>query len=146
MRIMCDTNVLVRSAISPTGSARELIHHIERSHVLLTSIAQLRELLDVLRRPSIVALHKLDERGIRRIVTKYSKSAEVIPLPPYIPPIVAADPKDNPIVATAIAGAANVFCTLDRHLRAASVVSYFAEHGVRVLTDAELLRELRQTP
>jgi predicted nucleic acid-binding protein len=58
MRIVCDTNVLVRAALHPSGLAAELLHLIHRDHVSLTSTPLLAELLEVLRRDHIRALHR----------------------------------------------------------------------------------------
>jgi putative PIN family toxin of toxin-antitoxin system len=146
MRVMCDTNILVRAALSPAGSASELLRLVALEHVLVTSSVQLVELLDVLRRPSIAALHKLDDHGIRRFITRLYKLAVVVPLPALIPQVVPGDPKDNAIVMTAIAGEAAVLCTLDRHLRIAQVREHCDRQGVRIRTDAELLAELRPPP
>ena len=57
--------------------------------------------------------------------------------------IVSADPDNDPIVQLALAGMADVLCTLDRHLRADEVRGFCLAHGVRILTDRELLEELR---
>ncbi len=146
MRVMCDTNILVRAALSPGGAASELLRIFAIDHVLVTSSAQLAELLNVLRRPAITALHKLDDHGIRRVITRLYKLSAVVALPTEIPQIVRADPKDNPIVMTAIVGRAEVLCTLDRHFREAEVQEYCRRQGVRILTDAETLAELRMPP
>ena len=143
MRIMCDTNVLVRAALSPGGAASELMRMIALDHALITSSAQFAELLDVLRRPAIVALHKLGERGIRRYISRIFKLARVVTLPAEIPLIVAHDPKDNPIVMTAISGNAEFLYTLDRHLRTAQVIEYCRTYGVEIISDADLLARLR---
>jgi len=37
MRIVCDTNVLVRAALHPNGLAAELLSHIRHGHVAVTS-------------------------------------------------------------------------------------------------------------
>jgi predicted nucleic acid-binding protein len=58
--------------------------------------------------------------------------------------IVAADPDDDPIVATAINSGAGYLCTLDRHLRTTAVVNFCAGHGVEVISDIELLARLRR--
>ncbi len=47
------------------------------------------------------------------------------------------------LVAAAVVGRADVVCTLDRHLRAPLVQAYCATFQIRVLTDVELLDELR---
>jgi putative PIN family toxin of toxin-antitoxin system len=143
MRVMCDTNVLVRAVLSPQGAAAELLRRIALDHTLVTSTYQLTELLEVLRRPAISSLHGLDEHGIRRFVARLYKLAVVVPLPPDVPQVVLRDPKDIPILATAVAGSASVLCTLDRHFHEAEVAAYCTSLGVRILPDAELLSELR---
>ena len=66
----------------------------------------------------------------------------VLPAAPPLP-VVSHDPNDDPIIATALAGPADVLCTLDRHMHHASVRSFCAAQGIRVLTDIELLSVLR---
>lgn len=60
-----------------------------------------------------------------------------------IQPTIPHDPKDDPILATAIVGQASVLCTLDRHFRQADVRAFCEAHSLRVLSDVELLAELR---
>lgn len=143
MRVMCDTNILVRTVISPYGPAGDLLRIVARDHSLVTSLHVLTELYDVLRRPKIRKLHKLRDARIRRVVSRFYKLATLVPLPSPMPVTVPQDPKDNPIVMTAIAGQAEVLCTLDRHLHEPSVFALCASQGVRVIRDAELLTELR---
>src|SRR5258708_3928845 len=44
-------------------------------------------------------------------------------------PVVLADPNDDPVVYTAIAGRADVLCAVDRDFYAADVVSFCRERG-----------------
>jgi putative PIN family toxin of toxin-antitoxin system len=143
MRIMCDTNVLVRTVLSPNGAAAELLRLIAREHSLVVSEPVLRELYDVLRRPRIRTLHRLSDPRIRHIISNIYKLGTLVPLPAALPSAVPLDPKDDPIVMTAIVGRADVLCTLDRHLHDAAVTALCAGHGVRVLRDVDLLAELR---
>ena len=55
MRIVCDFNVLVRTAINPTGLAKELLSEIRTAHTLVVSLPLLAELLEVLRQPKITS-------------------------------------------------------------------------------------------
>jgi predicted nucleic acid-binding protein len=57
--------------------------------------------------------------------------------------VVAADPADNPVLATAVAGKADVLCTLDRRFAAAEVRDFARAHEIELMNDAELLRRLR---
>lgn len=57
--------------------------------------------------------------------------------------IVPGDADDNPVLAAAIAGNADVLCTRDRHFDHPDVRSLCEAHSIRVLSDLELLEELR---
>jgi predicted nucleic acid-binding protein len=71
----------------------------------------------------------------------------MISVPPdTVDAIVPNDPKDDPIVATAVAAKADVICTLDRHLHHEQVVSFCQRRKIEIVTDLELLRMLRPEP
>jgi predicted nucleic acid-binding protein len=60
MRVVLDTNILVRAAKNATGPARELLRSFEsEDHVLVLSSFILIELLRVLDYPRVRALHRL---------------------------------------------------------------------------------------
>src|SRR5437762_13920386 len=100
MRIVCDTNVLVRAAINPNRLAGELLRQIRASHVLLSSLPLLAELLTVLRRPAMQKLHGFDERGMRRFIRSLYKAATIVVVPQPIPRIVPDDPNDDAVLRT----------------------------------------------
>ena len=142
MRIVIDTNVLVRVFMSPQGPAAELLSRIAADHRLIVSSTILSEVYDVLQRSSIRRLHRLDDSQIRKAISRLYKLGAVVSLPPNVPQIVPHDPKDDPIVMTAIVGQASFLCTLDKHLRCQEVVDYCAGHGIKVVSDVELLQLL----
>ncbi len=89
-------------------------------------------------------MHGWDDTKIAQYVADLQGGALVVqPADESIPRTVPHDPNDDPIVATALAGQADVLCTLDHHLHHADVLAYCASHGIRVLTDSELLAEFR---
>ncbi len=143
MRVALDTNVLVRALISTHGPAAELLAHLIAEGSLVISLAILSELYDVLKRPQIRRLHRLSDAQIRRAVSRLYKLATVVSLPPDFPQIVPHDPKDDPIVMTAIVGQATVLCTLDKHLHAQAVIDFCAEYNIRILTDVTILEEMK---
>jgi putative PIN family toxin of toxin-antitoxin system len=143
MRIVCDTNVLVRAAINPNRLAGELLRRIRASHVLLESLPLLAELLTVLRRPAMQKLHGLDERGMRRFIRSLYKAATIVVVPQPIPRLVPDDPKDDAVLLTAIGGKASQLVTRDKHLSHPDVLALAATHGLRIITDDALLAELR---
>jgi putative PIN family toxin of toxin-antitoxin system len=141
-----DANVLVRAAMSPGGPAAVLQSLLlQPEHELVASTWLLHELEDVLGRPRLRAYHKFNDARIRQIVLQLDSFAArvVIGSPPSV--IVENDPGDDPVVLTAMAGEADVICTLDKHLHAASVSAFCAQNGIRILTDVELLSELKPT-
>ena len=66
MKILLDTNVLVRAAITPEGLAQKLLSHIEQGdeRVLIVSSHILDEVADVLRRSHIQKRWPLTEDDI----------------------------------------------------------------------------------
>lgn len=114
MRVLLDTNVLVRATGASAGPAQALLLRLAAPpHALVLSAF----LLDELRR--------------------------VLAYPRMLSQTVLHDPDDDPMVACAVYGRADVLCTLDRHLHVHDVRAYCAPFKIRVLTDAELLAELR---
>ena len=146
MRVVIDTNVLVRATpASQGGPAREVLERLlSGSHILITSAPLIAEVVDVLRRSSLRRLHGMSDNRITEFIATLESSSDVFALPTTIPALVPHDPKDNAVLATAIVGRAEVICTLDRHLRHSQVLAVCQAHGIRILSDIELLNELRQ--
>lgn len=147
MRIVLDSNVLARAASPVLGPAREvLIRCSEEPHVLLLSAFMVSELRRVLGYDRVRKMHGLDDAGIERYVLDVESAASIVTIPVTSQGgIVIGDPKDDPIVHTAVAGVAEFLCTRDRHLHHNEVVQYCKTHGIEVLDDVELLARLRGT-
>lgn len=143
MKIVCDTNVIVRAAINPNGLASELLRRIRLSHALVASYPLLAETLNVLRRPRIQSLHGRDEHGIRRFVTSLYKVAIIVQVPRSLPRLVPRDPKDDSVLITALGGQANILTTRDEHFFDPGVLAFASAHGLRIVRDDQLLVELR---
>lgn len=146
MRVVLDTNVLVRSTKNATGPARELLSLLQADpHVIVISREILVELVRVLDYPRLVQQHRLTPEERREFAAGLDTAAEHVTLPAGVPAAVSTDPDDNFVVQTAVAGNVDVICTRDRHLLHANVQAYCARFGIRVLRDTELLDELRQS-
>ena len=145
MRIVLDSNVLARAARPVRGPAREaLLRCTEEPHVLVLSAFIVSELRRVLRYERVRKMHGLDDAGIERYVADVESAALIVALPVTSQEaIVARDPKDDPIVHTAVAGAAEFLCTRDRHLHDAEVTAYCRARGIEVVDDVALLARLR---
>lgn len=145
MRVLLDTNVLVRVLLEPTGPAAKLLAFLDTPHVLVTSPYQLLELARVLRYPHLRARHQLSDSALDAFVVQLEQAATVVSPPEtfQLPPVLT-DPKDHPILVTVIAGQVEVLCTRDKHFRSPAALSFFAEHGVEIASDLDLLGRLQR--
>jgi predicted nucleic acid-binding protein len=62
--------------------------------------------------------------------------------PVILEPIVLGDPNDDPVLYTALAGQADVLCTLDNAFYAPEVIEICRKQGISVMNDVELLRRI----
>lgn len=145
MRVVIDANVLARAVYGVGGPAEVAVSLVTQSpHTLMLSPFIVNELRRVLRYPRLQRVHELGDLKIDELVDDLEASATVIALGEQdVIPIVTQDANDDPIVATAVAGKADILCTLDKHFFQPDVVNYCQSHGIRVLTDVELLHLLR---
>jgi hypothetical protein len=143
MRIVLDTNVLARAFGNTTGPAAALLQMLRvTNHELILSTHILSEVDRVLRYKRLRRRHGRHDPDIDvylDLLRTIGITVEPLPLT-----AVPDDPDDDAVVGTALSGKADVLCTLDRHIRRPEVMEFLAAHGVRVLTDVELLAELRQ--
>lgn len=143
MRVLVDTNVLARAAAGPPGPAYELVQHTtEHEHVLILSPFLLDELARVLRYPRMRPLHSLSDEEIEQFITDLVLVAYVVE-PGGASLGISSDRDDDPILAAAYAGQAEVICTRDRHFHEPAVKEYCAANRIEILSDVELLARLR---
>jgi putative PIN family toxin of toxin-antitoxin system len=114
---------------------------IARGHTLLTSGPSLAELARVLRYPRLQALYSLTEEEIYDYVQFLRSASETVDIDQSLR-VPMRDPNDVAILQTAIAGAADLICTLDTDFRDAETVAYCAAAGVEICTDRELSSRL----
>ena len=146
MRVVLDTNILVRAAGDEQGLAGRLLQEIvSGSHVLVSSLYILSEIARVLAYPRLQARWQLSEEIVTEFVSRVGDIAEIV-FTTTPEQIVAADPDDDPIVQTAVLGGIDVLCTRDAHLLDRAVVEYCAGHGIQVMNDIDLYRILTGRP
>lgn len=145
MRIHLDTNILARSAAGPPGLAHELVREATRpEHELLLSRFGADELRRVLKYARLRPMHGLSDEQIDQFVADLALVATLVDPPTDAIVDVSTDADDNYLIAAAVAGGAEVLCTLDRHLLNEKVKAYFRNHDVAIMTDHELLTQLKQ--
>ena len=138
MRIVLDSNILVRAAWKADGLASLLLRSVlEGPHRLIVSAFILGEVVRVLSYPRVQSRWGLGEERIQGHVNRLAAVAEIVE-PSSIDRVVPDDPDDDLVVHTAITGRADVLCTRDSHLLAPLCVQYCALRGVRIVDDIEL--------
>ncbi len=142
MRIVLDTNILVRANAKARGPARELLQLIVSSpfHDLLLSPFILEELERVFSYERVRVSSRLNNEEITEYL-HYLRARDIseVVFPGPAPPIVPSDPDDDPIVHTAIMGRADALCTLNRDFYHPAVRDYCQARGVLIASDVDIL-------
>ena len=135
MRIVLDTNILIGALITKGTPPDRLYQAWLKGEIeLVTSTAQLAEVAAVLARPRLRRYLDADEAA--GIVENIDTRALVLEALPDVN--LSPDPKDNPILATAIAGKADLIVSGDkRHMLALGEVE-----GIPIVTARDALDRL----
>ena len=105
----------------------------------------LGEVARVLAYPRLQSRWGLTDERIQGHVNRLAAVAEIVETT-GADRVVQADPDDDFIVQTAIAGRAEALCTRDSHLLTPEVVEHCRRHAIRVLDDIDLYRTLAGFP
>lgn len=105
----------------------------------------LEELERILAYPRMLKRSGLTAQEIAHYLSDLSERSNlVVPVP--VPQDLLRDPRDEPVLGTALAGRAEVLCTRDLHFWDQRVLAFAAEHGTRIMTDLQLLSLLDASP
>ncbi len=121
MRLVLDTNVLV-AALVADGLCRDLVRKRARAHTLITSPQLLAELAEILQRKFGVEASQVPWLVV------YQERAEVVQ-PEALPEAICRDPDDDWVLATAVAGEAEIIVTGD-----ADLLELRAYRDIRILS------------
>ena len=137
MRVVLDTNILIGTLITRGTPPDSLYQAWLRGEIeLVTSTAQIRELADVLARERLQRFLDADEAAA--IVENIGSRAVILDELPSVSH--SPDPMDNQILATAIAGGADLIVSGDKkHMLALRDVD-----DIPIVTAREALELLRQ--
>jgi putative PIN family toxin of toxin-antitoxin system len=128
--------------VKATGSARRLLEMIlAGSHELVLSEFLLQETTRVLQYPRLQKLYPLTSEDITEHIDLLRAHSDLV-APVVFRPVVLADPNDDPVIYTAVAGRADVLCAMDRDFYAPDVVGFCREQGIEIMNDVQLLQML----
>ena len=137
MRIVLDTNIFVSALISGEGFPGQLLAAVKRERItLVTSAYQVDELRDVLARERLKPYIRPEEADdllyhLEAVGTVVDKLPEVS---------LSPDPKDNPILATAVAGAADLLVSGDKD----DMLALGQVEGIPIVTARDAVGRLRR--
>jgi putative PIN family toxin of toxin-antitoxin system len=109
VRVFLDTNVLV-SAFATRGLCADVLRLVLAEHTLVTSDVVVRELERVLRSRIRLPRTKVED------IVAFLREHEVVPKPPVPSSLPIRDEDDRWVLASAVAGAAEVLVTGDSDL------------------------------
>ncbi|HEY3454768.1 MAG TPA: putative toxin-antitoxin system toxin component, PIN family [Bryobacteraceae bacterium] len=139
-----NTGILVRMNVKSKGPARRLLEPIlSQDHELVLSEFLLEETARVLSYPRLLQLYNPTQNEIVEHVALLRARADIVS-PIVYEPVVLADPNDDPVVYTAIAGRCDILCALDRHFYIPQVLSFCSGRGIRIMDDVALLEILKR--
>lgn len=143
MRIVVDSNLLVRAFLQPGGLANQLLLNIiDSDHSLLLSNEIVLEVSRVLRYPRMTNLHAASEGEVYDFIGWLRIVAEMIVFDPFVlAPI--RDESDIFVLQTALSGGAEFLCTCDRDFFEPPASIFLESRGIAVVTDAQLMRRLK---
>ena len=138
MRIVLDTNIVL-SALLWRGTPYRLLQAIrQQEHVqLYSSAVLLAELGQVLGRQAATRRLALIRRAAHEVLGDYIDAVELVTVTD-VPRVVAADPDDDWVIATAVAAGADLLISGDSNL-----LTLGAHQGVRIVTAAKAIDMLR---
>lgn len=135
MRIVLDTNVVLSALLWRGPPYRLLEAAQQREKVeLFFSAALSEELAEVLLRPVPATRLAIIGRTARDVLADYVDTADLV-TPLEVPPVIAADPDDDHVIAAAVAAGADLVVSGDRHL-----LTLGTHQSIRIVTSVEALR------
>jgi len=143
VRLVLDVNVLVRANDRTAGLARDLLRELLRHRwTILISGEMLIELARVLRYPRLQARYNLNEADLYDYIQFLRQAVELV-APDASLAVPIRDAADIAVVQTAIAGGAELICTVDTDFYEPAITRFLSQAGIRVLDDVALMQLLR---
>jgi len=139
LRVVLDANVLFSGCAFESGNSRKIINYILRHKVCLVTCTYIisevvEHLLEKDKQTSIPEFYRVLAEGY--LETVESPSRDDITANLYLVP---ADPKDVPVVLTAINSHADCIISGDHHLNAGDVTTQAIDTLIRVFTPHDFL-------
>jgi len=132
-RVVLDTNIFVRSILSPKGLGAKVVDlWKQKKYILLLSYDLLDEIADVLLRPKLMQKYNYSYEDVESLIALCKKQAIVIK--PTLIIQICRDPDDDKIINCAIVGRSHYLVSGDADLYDDNnVIRTLFEYGVHVI-------------
>ncbi len=142
LRIVVDTNIWIRTLLGGKVTLPILVALKENKFKAITSDALLAELAEVVQRPRLsISINFHDVVELLTLLEWYGEAVVLKTIPPR-----CRDPKDHPVLATAIDGHADAIVSGDDDLRDDEALrEAMADYGVQLCGELTRLYRLLKT-
>ena len=144
IRAILDTNVIVSALIAKKPSTLLTLYNAFKAQhfLLITSVAILEEVEEVINREKIIKLHKLSVKQRQALIKELITLSFVVPgLLTLDKTIIERDPDDDKFIAAALEGNAQYIVSGDRDLLQLKVYQ-----GVHILSPKDFISAMPETP
>jgi putative PIN family toxin of toxin-antitoxin system len=115
MRVVVDTNILIRALIKPSGTVGPILRRLAQAEFeMVYSRAMFEELLEKLALPRLKNKYHITDDVIADLVALLTLRAKLVA--PDVTVTVCRDPEDNMVIEAALAGRAECIVTGDDDL------------------------------
>ncbi len=142
-RVTLDTNIFVRSLITPRGINAKVIDLWKQDDfVLVLSKEIIEEIIEVLSRPELINRYPYTRQDVEDLAVFINRKAVIIT--PQISFDYCRDPDDNKFVTCAIMGRVQYLVSGDKDLiDDESLRKILREYGIQILGASEFVAEIQ---
>jgi uncharacterized protein len=141
MKAVIDTSILISAFLTHHDSPPRLVYKaiLADQFTLVSSVATLEELENVLNRDAIAQLHRLTPDEVGEVVDNLATISEIVPGVVTVR-VVKDDPADDIFIAAAVDGHADYIVSGDKHLL--SIREYA---GIEIVTARQFVAALNSS-
>lgn len=144
--VVLDTNVLVSAFLNPHGFPAKLLDAwIGGAFQVVISAPLMEELARALSKPRLMLKYGYSDQDLREYLERIVSRAQEVSLAGEV--VLSRDPKDNPVIETALMGGAHFLVSRDEDLtRDQPLAAHLATRRITVVTVARFLQHLAESP
>lgn len=143
--VVLDTNVWVSAFLNPHGFPAKLLDAwMSGAFQVVISAPLMEELARVLSTPRLMLKYGYSDQDLREYLERIVSRTRAVTVTGEV--VLSRDPKDNPVIETALRGSAHFLVSRDEDLtRDHPLAGHLAAQGIRVMTIARFLEHLAES-